>query len=606
MRLITSFLFALCAMSMCEIVTANEIPPFTHVNKVLFDIENVKGAYSDVTPGDYIKDGQRYRDENGRSYRVYYYLNDIPFETADGRPKDFKDVKLKNGLLLSIRKLYAQADWVQTFDDLLKRQSEVWYENPGFDEFKMFKTAMQSITTAGGEDLKTGKLVRKQNPAWLNAGRLAPQYWKHPATHPTDKIVCMQDFVTTDSASNTTRCLRDAGITHVWEATGVGAGLDFSKIGICQNLTTAMFGSHNPTEDHVRKCARGIALYPNMQITDEFAEGQYGQWGNNTALWFYDELNKRANQEKKTVRFLGEYGAQSITPYRSWSREWNSPRDPLSSYFMSLLTSNIINNLETSAGSSGTVLKQYVTSGISKYKGRCIGGYYSIRDPVSVGDWITSLGWMAILHYNAEPNQDVMYFTWSKMQSNGAMIDVPQRDSGTRRPDGSIGITFPNCPPEIARIHGFLGLLFYDSIYLWDDWGTNPDDDTKFQAPGISMDALVVGTQWYSDLIPALRQAKRDVVVCDYVSDGSPFKSATQERRVSRKGQSYYNNRYFNEVATAKRGMALCIPGKKKVFVYINPYRSPVDIETVAVLYKGKVYDIGDVPGMTLAVASER
>lgn len=585
-------------------ISSDQRPDFTQVNKVLFDIEAKNGVYTDVTEGDYIKGGQRYRDADGRRYRVFYYLNDVPYQKPDGCPLDFNKVKLPNGLLLSIRKLYAQADWVKTFDEVLRKQNEAWCENPGSDEFKMYKTAMQSITTAGGENLKVG-LPRMQNPGWLDCSRLAPQYWKHPAVKAMDKAVCMHNIVSNGTPEAIVNYLRRSGVTHVWEIAGRDVGLDFDRIGVCTLFSTGMFGSHEPSEELVRNVARNVQLYPNMQITDEFGEGTYAQWNGNTSQWFYDELNKKAKKEKKDVRFLGEYGSQSITPYQDWRREWNSPREPLNGYFLSLLESNIVDKLDDIEGATGQALKHYVLSGNNHYRGRCIANYYSLRSPDRLGDWVASFGWMAMLHYSAEPDQDVMLFSWPKMQSNMAMIDMAQRDSGTRRPDGTIAISFPHCLPELAKMNAFFGLLFYDSVYLWDDWGRNPDDDNKFNAPGISIDAFMVGVKWYADLIPTLKQARRDILVCDYVANGKPFRSMTKERRISRKGRVYYENQYFNEVAAAQRGLALCIPGRKKAFIYVNPYRSPLDIEKVTVQHGNARYDLGDVPGMTLIVARE-
>ena len=60
---------------------------FIQAPKLLFDISTDGGLYSDVTEGDYQDHGQRYRDANGRKYRAFYFLNDIPWKNPDDTPQ---------------------------------------------------------------------------------------------------------------------------------------------------------------------------------------------------------------------------------------------------------------------------------------------------------------------------------------------------------------------------------------------------------------------------------------------------------------------------------------------------------------------------------------
>ena len=579
--------------------------------KLLFDIRGQGGKYSDVTPGDYVENGQRYRDANGRKYRAYFFINDIPWKNADDTPRDFQDVPLRNGLTVSIRKVYAQANWVSTFSALIHRQNEAWYENKGSDENLTYRTAFQYIVTAGGEDLRTGQLIRLQNPDWLNPARLVAQYWKHPAPATPNKAVIVQNFTTADNPQLTNDRLKAAGVTHLWEVTRASAGLaDLpNPIGVAQNYSTAPFESRNPTRQKVEEVADAKQLHNDMWITDEFGEGDFGQWGNSTSEWFYARLNQRAQAEKKKIHQVGEYGSQAVSVYQNFKARYGDKRDPISAYFLSLLGPDIVQNLIEEGGNSGTVLKHYA-QGRGRYMGRVAGAYYSTEQlahsgpDVGVGDWIVALPWQAILHYNAVPDQPTLLFTWPKMQSNGLMIDMPQRDPGTRRPNGSIVQDFPLAPLEVSKVHGFLGCLLFDALYVWDGWGHKPDDDNEYNQPGVGMDAIMVGVHMFSAIQEQAAQA--DVYACDYSTNGNSFTSLATERRVPKRGQPRYGNRYFNDVAAAQRGMALCVPGQKKAFVYINPYMSPTEIENVAIVYEGVTYDMGEVPGMTLAVAIQK
>lgn len=434
----------------------------------------------------------------------------------------------------------------------------------------------------------------KTNPKWLDASRLAPQFHKQKVSNPPDKDVCIQCFTKGVTAED----LRGAGVTHVWESTKIGGGLS-DQIGVCQNYSTQEFGSPNPSEEKVREVARSKKLYDNMLITDEFKEGAFGQVGNRTSEWFYEELSKRAKQEKKTVQLLGEYGSGAINVYNQFKRAWDSEREPMSPYFLSLLGPDIVSKLDEKPGSSGTMLKHYAQTR-GKYMGRCVGFYYSMEHPLS--DLIATMGLQAIYHYNAVPDQYVMLFTWPKMQSNGVLLDVPEREAGTIRPDGSTGIDFPNCPPEISKIHAFLGCLFYDAVYLWNDYGTKEDDDNKYNGPSIGTDAFFAGIHWYCDLIPTLKEAGRDVVCCDYTVNGQKLAYTGKERRISRRGKPYFGNQYFNEIAAAKRGFALVIPGKRPFFIYLNPYLTPLQSEQVIVRFDNRDWKLGNIPGMTLHV----
>jgi hypothetical protein len=577
--------------------------------KLLFDIKGQGGKYSDVTPGDYIENGQRYRDANGRKYLAFFFINDIPFKNPDDTPRDFSQVELRNGLMISVRKVYAQASWVGTFKDLIAKQNEAWYENKGSDEHLTFKTAFQYFITSGGQDLRTGELTRFQNPDWLDPTRTTPQFWKHNAAVEPNKAVILQNFTMVGNAQQTSDRLRASGVTHLWENTYITSGLAnvVNPLKVAQNYSTAPFQSHNPSREKVYEVADSKGLYDEMWVTDEFGEGDFGQWGNNTSLWFYQRLNERAKREGKKVHFVGEYGSQAVSTYQSFRED--DKRDPTSDYFLSLLQPDIVRNLVERAGNPGTVLKHYAQSR-GAYMGRVAGGYYSTEQmakngpDVGVGDWVVAMPWVASLHYNAVPDMPTMFFTWPKMQSNYLMIDVPQRDPGTVRPDGTVAYDFPIAPIELQKVHGFLSCLLYDALYVWDGWGYKPDNDNEYSSPGIGMDAIMVGVQQYTRIQEQAAQA--DVYACDYSANGNSFTSLAIERRVPKRGQPRYGNRYFNDVADAQCGMALCIPGHKKVFVYINPYASPVEIENVSITYDGVSYDFGEVPGMTLAVARQR
>ena len=429
-----------------------------------------------------------------------------------------------------------------------------------------------------------------RNPTYINAGKLAPTFHRHPATRPNDKICAIQNFIEGSTAVQ----LKAAGVTHVWSNVAEGE-LD-NTIGRAQNLSTEPFGSGTPTEATVRAVAENTYLFDKMVITDEFGEGTYPQANaTQTSYWFSDQINIKAAREGKNVKQFGEYGSQALHYAQNWKRTHDGAREPMSEYMLSLLQSGISSRIDTS------LLKSYLTGNMKNVRGRTVGYYYSF-EKFPIGDYINTIAVQAMYQYN-ESNQDCIAFTWPKMQSNGHMIDVPQRDGGTRRPNGTLGIDFPNAPLEVMKMFGFFFPLFFEGDYLWGDWGVRPNDDDAFAAPYAGIDTFFVGTDWYTQSVPTLNQAGRALVCCDYTANGQRFSYTGTERLISRKGSAHYNNHYFNQGAAAQKGFCICIPGTTPKFIYVNPYLSPIQSETITAHYDGRNFNLGTIPGMTLYVS---
>lgn len=433
----------------------------------------------------------------------------------------------------------------------------------------------------------------KKNPAWLDAASFVPQYWKYPVDAIPDKPVCMQCVCN----EATEEQLKSAGVTHLWE--NIAITLNKTDIKICQNYSTVLFGKGDPSEEEVRSVAKSLNIYDDFVITDEFGEGAFPQINQlQTSEWFYDELKQRAKAAGKKIHLFGEYGSQAVQCYTNFRHQWTDSRNPLEPYFLELLGPEIAQKLDNSA----RYLKNYLNGNLWNIRGRCLCYYYSYE--TLDGDWITSIPLNAVYNYNGA-DTECLLFLWGKSQSNGAMIDVPQRDSGTIHPDGSVTIDYPVVSPELMKILGFFGMLFFDAVYLWDDYGTGPDDQNSgtWLSQKVGTDAFMIGTQWYTQLIPVLNEAGRNVICCDYTSNGVRFSYSGKERRVSRREHPYFYNSYFNEVAAALRGMAFVIPGKVPAFIYVNCYLGPWQGEDVIIHFEGKDYNIGVVPGTVLYVS---
>lgn len=127
---------------------SRESLPFTVSEKVMLQVvKNEDGSISDVTPDERILDGKLLREANGRTYRAYYWINNVRWQHPDGSPKLLQHVMLAAGQVIHIKKVWAEDQWVSNFDQLYLRQPEVWYENSGADELRTFKTITTILTT---------------------------------------------------------------------------------------------------------------------------------------------------------------------------------------------------------------------------------------------------------------------------------------------------------------------------------------------------------------------------------------------------------------------------------------------------------------------------
>ncbi len=600
------------ATSPASALKATGDPAFTVSPKQFIRISATDGRYTDLAPGDYEENGQTYRNEDGRKYRAFYWINEIPYQRQDGTPLRFENVQLPSAQLITLRKVYVDSGWQRTFGAVLQQGWETWYQNPAADPGRIWKTVTATITTAGGPGLRAGTVPLKKNPSWLNAGKLAPQYFFNPAAVLPAKpvgIQCSPSYP--GQPERTFAALKAAGITHVWDMTMHAHGFftdgwqptgrNTSGITRALMLGTQGLGDMFPglkpyggqlNQQQAEQWADRQQLFDGALITDEFAEGTYPQF-EQSREWFYARLAQRiAGGKYQNVQLLGEYGYGS--------QKLEIPKNPLSAYALSLLTPGMAGHLENVAGSSDTKFRHYVAAA-GKYRGNCIGGYYAVTENVT--DWVFNFAYNTI-QYNATPEQPRMLFTWAGMQSNSTMIDTPQKDAGTIRPNGSVSYNFPDTPAEIMKIMGFFGLLFYDSVYLWDAYGLpSATDENAWTSCGIGQDAWVLGTRWYAELQPALQEAGHHLLVADYTANGKAFASKTPERRLPRKGRPAYGNLYLNEAKASRRGFALVIPAATPRFVYINPHLSPLETEHIVVSYGNQTYDLGEIPGMTLAVS---
>ena len=589
-------------------------PAFSHAPAIGFTLQNKQGRYSDITQGDFVEKGQRFRKEGGKTYRAYYWINEHPWTDEDDRPKDLGEIELVNGLTVSIRKIYYDVTWPQgeTFTSLIRRQWEKWGDGKDGSKDAIWKAIALNVVTANGKNLQPGNLRRLRNPSWLDAASWLPQWYGKPAAAQPDKPVVMHNIPREDDKAATVSKLRAAGITHLWR-NSLAAISDETSVSKDPLHPALMLSSdefmkygekgYAMTREQCREFADTVPLKDHTIVTDEYSEGQRPQPAQQQE-WIYERFAERIKEQKlKGVMLIGEYAIRNVKVW-GFQKDFQSPREPMSAYALSLLTPDIVKNLGTDGGWPNGALGIYA-QGSSKNRGTSIGCYWSLEH-VPVSDYLVSLAQNAIFHYNAVPDQPRLLFTWPSMQSNTVASDLVAYNPGWPRKDGKIQEGWPTAPPEMMKILGFFGMLFYDSVYLWDDWGTRPvTDENSFPKLSLSTDSFLLGTQWYSQLIPVLNQARRDIEVCDYATRKLQLKSKTKERRISRRGKSYFNNSYFNEVGEKRCGMAFCIPGPKKAFVYLNSYHSPMEIETVVVEHGGKRYNLGEIPGMTLTVALE-
>ncbi|WP_159467949.1 hypothetical protein [Dyadobacter sp. 3J3] len=605
-------------------VQNNVIPAFSQVPKLLVTISNVNGVYSDNTADDYQESGITYRNANGRKYRALYWLNEVPWKNSDNSIKSFKNVTIPNGILLTVRKEYADVNWAgsNSHTDFKNRGWDIWLhanENPNADGSWLLATAVTQITTNNGVDLNTGSLVRDNNPSWLDASKYVPQFYFNPSSYSPDKPVTLHAFPAGNTAQETADHLSAGGINHLWWQNLHGAGIytngaptpGVDTHGILPSFNLSSTDYYNiikgvygieltpyggqATCEQARTVADGIFICEGCVYTDEFTEGLYPQFAPSREC-FYQRFNERVAALGYTkVQLLGDYG------YGSQNVGLNG-KDPLGSYALSLTNSNVVNNLENVDGSNNTGFKQYA-QGAYNYRGTVIGDYYAITGLSPARG--TAKFWEALVTINATPNKAKMLFATDLMQSNAHGADVPYKDSGTLLANGSISYDYPDTPAEIMKFDAFFSLLVYDSWYYWQAFGAKKVSDIDWRRTGICLDAGVVGSRMYARLIPTLNQAGRQIYACDYTANGVPFTSSTTERRLPIKGVPRYDNRYFNEALAANKGVALCIPGTKKAFFYYNTNIDPSVIETVIITYNGVQFNLGQVAGSTMVVAYE-
>ena len=75
------------------------------------------GLYTDETkPGEYFNGSFRMLDANGRTYKVYYYISNVPLSNGNDEPLNFDSIALPPGQVLSIRKIYIDSSWQSTFE----------------------------------------------------------------------------------------------------------------------------------------------------------------------------------------------------------------------------------------------------------------------------------------------------------------------------------------------------------------------------------------------------------------------------------------------------------------------------------------------------------
>lgn len=628
----------------------NDIPKFSVTPKNLFKLKNTSGVYEDVTPGDYIgTDGARYRKENGIIYRSLYWISELPL-LKDGKPTDFGKQKLPNGILAAVRKEYAAVDWTEfannripannpllgksmpwrgavSQDAFLTSGWDIWLHNGENKDAKseyLFRTVVANFTTNGGRDLKTGEgFVRQQNSSYLDAGNLVPQFVFNPAKNRSDKPVVIQCYPTLDSPYETVKALYDGGVTHVWwqnlhgaggiyvngqQAVGadkypITPGFNWSSNEFKQRFPRLNFGDQL-TDEECLEFANSIYIGNNFVLTDEWSEGSFPQMSDRRNI-IYRRVGERVKESGLTgVELLGDYG------YGSKNLNFlNSSvgRFPMNKYYIDLLGVDGKQKLEQVGGSGHTTVKNdYWENGQSNFRGTVVGAYYAIT--FQSADLIPSMTYEAMLFNNMFPDQPKQRFTTPIMQSNAHGADVPYKNDGTIKADGTENLgQYPEAPAELLKINSFNSLLYFNSAYLWDAYGTKPAKDKNlWYDSSIMTDAWIEGTRWYANLVPYLNQANREMILTDYKVNGKKFTSKTTERRISNSGKTYFNNIYINEVVDQKVGYLTRIPANKNVFIYCNSYKLPSEIEEVTAVVDGKEYYLGEVAGSTLNVFYEK
>lgn len=592
------------------------IPGFTQTPKVFSKIVNNSGSYSDNTDGDYEENGVTFRNANGRKYRALYWLNERPLVKLDGTPKSFKNIILKNGLIVTMRKEYADVTWVGSNSHVAFKNSgwDIWLhgnppENPNAKDYWLLATVLTDITTNGGANLVNGQLIRKVNPTWLSASTYAPQFFSNPAEFKTSKPVALQAFPVTDNAADTLKKLADAGINHLWweNFASIGGfenenvGIDRRGIKVAYNNNSIQFHNANPDKpigvqanrDQARHTADMLTLRNGDLITNEFSEGSDPQL-EQSREWYAERINERIIAGGLTDVINADdygYGSQNFSLLG---------KDPLGAYALSLNTPDVVANLENVGGSNNTKFKQYA-QGAYNYRDTILGRYYAISflDTQRTANSFLE----AMVTINATPNRSKGYFCASLMQSNGHGADVPYKDSGTILADGSISKDYPNVPAEMMKTDAFYSLLLHQFYYYWASFGRKNISSTWSNC-NIGLDAAVVGTRWFGEIESRLNQAG-EIHTCDFVSNGAAFNSTTTNRRIARKGQQQFNNKYFNEIMKYGVGMGLCIPSTKKVFIYQNDNLSPDMVERVTIKHNGISYDMGEIAGSTMGLFFE-
>ncbi len=122
--------------------------PYTATEKVMLTIQkNTDGSVSDVTPEEQVVEGRLLRQANGRTYRAFYWINNVRWQHPDGTPRLLDRVPLPAGQLVHLKKVWAEDGWALTFDQLYLKQPEAWYEKKGADAGRTFKTITAVFTT---------------------------------------------------------------------------------------------------------------------------------------------------------------------------------------------------------------------------------------------------------------------------------------------------------------------------------------------------------------------------------------------------------------------------------------------------------------------------
>ena len=601
---------------------SGDLPPYSVTPKKLITIVNNAGVYSDNEPGDYQQDGVTYRDANGRKYRALYWFNEIPWQKPDGSPKEFKNVTFPNGLLVTIRKEYADVNWAgsQSHQKFIDRGWDVWLhggENPQADGNFLLATVISNIVTNNGATLSKGDFNREEHPSWIRADQMVPLFFSNQTVYRSDKPVTLQAFpVLPNDLAETRRRLVNGGPTHLWWQNfhavvdfynnGPRDGLKFSY----NNASIEFFYAHpeianndrgQANQQQARSTADRVYLEDDIVITDEFSEGLPYPQLEQSREWYYQRLNERIIAGNfKNIQNLGDYGygSQNLT---LTGDGWNF--DPTGDYMLNLVNSTDPKNaLSTVSGSNHLKYKQYAQY-YSGYRDHVVGAYYAI--PFLSQDRTPNRFLEAVIMNNTVPDRKKSLFTVSAMQSNAHGADVPYKDSGTILPDGSVNQDYPDTPAEMMKFDAFTSLILYDGFYLWDYFGAK-DINSKWWKSGLGLDMAMIGARMYAKIIPQLNESGRDIWAADYTSNGSVFTSSATERRIPRTNQPRYGNRYFNDAIKQKRGTALVINSSKKVIIYVNSYLKPNEIENVVVTFQGRNYNIGQVAGSCMVVCYEK